>query len=168
MPQFILIGFGEIFTAITSYELFYSQVPEQMRSVCQSINLLCTSFGALAAAGFDSVLASWIPPNLNDGHLEYVFLVLGGLMVLNLVVYTLFARRFEYKTPEPVARPSKSGMSVSELEPELRATGPLDYLQSSVVTRASASGSRPNTLLGEDGAERGTAQDALLASNEAE
>ena len=71
VPQFLLIGCGEIapspelhaprpispdlgrcgeiFTAITSYELFYSQVPPHMRSVCQSINLLCTSFGALAA-----------------------------------------------------------------------------------------------------------------------
>jgi len=167
VPQFMLIGFGEIFTAITSYELFYSQVPEQMRSVCQSINLLCTSFGALSAAGLDSVLAVWIPPDLNNGHLEYVFMTLGGLMLLNLAIFAVLARRFEYSTPAHVearlSRSSAKSASLSELDPNLRATlgaGAGDYILSGAM--ASASGSRPGTLLTEDGNERGTTQDALL------
>ena len=49
-----------------------------MRSVCQSINLLCTAFGSLAAAGLNSIMAGWIPDNLNTGHLEYVFFVVSS------------------------------------------------------------------------------------------
>ena len=163
---------GEIFTAITSYELFYSQVPPHMRSVCQSINLLCTSFGALAAAGVDAVLAAWMPPDLNSGHLEYVFLVLGGLMLLNLAVYVPLARGFEYSEAS-VARPHASGLvrasakssTLSDLAPELRASGAGDYLHSGVVARAS--NSRAGSMLTEDGGERGTTRDALLGLAEA-
>jgi hypothetical protein len=54
------------------------QVPEGMRSVCQSINLLCTAFGSLAATGLNSAMAGWIPNDLNAGCLEGVFLVLSG------------------------------------------------------------------------------------------
>jgi len=167
VPQFLLIGCGEIFTAITSYELFYSQVPEHMRSVCQSINLLCTSFGSLAAAGVDSVLASWMPTNLNDGHLEYVFLVLGCMMVANVAVYVPLARGFVYSTPTHVlARASAKSSHLSELEPELRVSGAGDFIHSGAAVRASRSGSRSRagtmSMLTDDGAERGTTQDALL------
>ena len=60
-PQYMLVGMGEIFAAITCYELFYAEVPPGMRSVCQSINLLCTALGSLAAAGVNSVCAKWSP-----------------------------------------------------------------------------------------------------------
>ena len=97
-PQYMLIGFGEIFAAITCYELFYATVPPHMRSVCQSINLLCTAVGALAAAGLNSVCAAWIPNNLNDGHLDYVFFVLAGGMAANLVLFATIACTFERPT----------------------------------------------------------------------
>ena len=86
---------GEIFAAITCYELFYAEVPPQMRSVCQSINLLCTAFGALAAAGFNSVCAGWIPDNLNDGHLEVEFFTISALMLLMIPLWFWLAKRFE-------------------------------------------------------------------------
>ena len=54
-----------------------------MRSVCQSINLLCTAFGSLAAAGLNSACAAWIPNNLDHGKLDYVFFLLAGLMAAN-------------------------------------------------------------------------------------
>ena len=93
-PQYILIGLSEIFAAITCYELFYSTVPPHMRSVCQSINLLCTAFGSLAAAGLNSACAAWIPDNLNDGHLDYLFFLLAGLMAADLLLFTVVGRRF--------------------------------------------------------------------------
>jgi hypothetical protein len=78
-----------------------------MRSVCQSINLLCTSFGSLSAAGLNAVMSSWIPNDLNDGHLEYVFAVLALIMVLNTLAYAVVASRFQYREPRE-----------DELEPE--------------------------------------------------
>ena len=65
-----------------------------MRSVCQSINLLCTAFGSLAAAGLNSACAAWIPDNLNNGHLDYLFFLLAGLMAADLLLFTVVGRRF--------------------------------------------------------------------------
>ena len=41
-----------------------------MRSVCQSLNLLCTAVGSLAAASINAVCAPWIPDDLNRGRLD--------------------------------------------------------------------------------------------------
>lgn len=94
-PQYILIGFGEIFAAITCYELFYAAVPEHMRSVCQSINLLCTAFGSLAAAGLNSACSAWITDNLDVGHLDRIFFVLAATSVANMVLFAVVSVRFE-------------------------------------------------------------------------
>ena len=65
-----------------------------MRSVCQSVNLLCTSFGSLSASGLNSLLGSWITPNLNDGKLYLVFFTLGGLMLANAAAFAGLACSF--------------------------------------------------------------------------
>jgi len=107
-PQYVLIGFGEIFAAITCYELFYATVPAHMRSVCQSINLLCTAFGSLAAGGLTSACAAWLPNNLNQGHLEYLYFTLAGIMAVNIAIFAVVGPRFaaqlaqqEQVAPEP-------------------------------------------------------------------
>jgi len=108
-PQYVLIGLGEIFAAITCYELFYATVPAHMRSVCQSINLLCTAFGSLAAGGLNSACAAWLPNDLNNGHLEYLFFTLAGIMALNIAIYAVVGPRFAAQlaqhhqvSPEPM------------------------------------------------------------------
>jgi peptide/histidine transporter 3/4 len=45
IPQFILVGASEVFASVTALELFYTQSPESMRSVCQALNLVTTAFG---------------------------------------------------------------------------------------------------------------------------
>ena len=53
------------------------------------------AFGSLAAAGLNSACAAWIPDNLNDGHLDYVFFSLAGMMAANLALFATIARGFE-------------------------------------------------------------------------
>ena len=90
--------------AITCYELFYSTVPPHMRSVCQSINLLCTAFGSLAAAGLNSACAAWIPNNLDLGHLDYVFFLLAGLMGVNLLAFCTVCQTFDVQAAAAAGR----------------------------------------------------------------
>ena len=92
-----MIGIGEIFTSISSYELFYSQVPESMRSVCQALNLLTTSIGFIVTGGINSALSFWIPNNLNNGRLNYVYFLVSGLTLLAFFVYTYVSQSFVYK-----------------------------------------------------------------------
>lgn len=75
-PQYMLVGMSEIFTAITSYELFYAQVPAEMRSVCQAMNLLCTSIGSLSSAGFNALMARCVDRPLVHAHSPLLTLAL--------------------------------------------------------------------------------------------
>ncbi|KAF0692346.1 hypothetical protein As57867_016500, partial [Aphanomyces stellatus] len=81
LPQCFLVAIAEILVVIPSYDLFYTEVPESLRSVSQALNLLTTTLGAVVAGGTNSIFSFWIPMNLNDGHLEGVFFVLAALVL---------------------------------------------------------------------------------------
>ncbi len=96
-PQFILVGISEILISISSYELFYSEVPNNMRSVCQALNLLTTSLGSMLTGGINSIFSSWLPDNLNDGKLELVYFFIAGLAFLAYLALRVVSAGFKYK-----------------------------------------------------------------------
>ena len=58
---YILVGLAEVFTAITYYDLFYSEVPATMRSVCQVRTALLHVFLYLCFAVHGlGALALWL------------------------------------------------------------------------------------------------------------
>jgi len=152
-PQYMLVGMGEIFAAITCYELFYAEVPPHMRSVCQSINLLCTAFGSLAAAGFNSACNSWLPNNLNHGHLDYVFFLLGGVMLLNIGLYSFLASRFTPRSDLAAVEDARLSSA------HLGASGPICTLEGAVRLSHGRLSNRSSRLTAEH-------MDALLSSRE--
>ncbi|KAG1712440.1 hypothetical protein DVH05_000188 [Phytophthora capsici] len=120
-PQYVLVGFAEILTSISSYDLFYSEVPESMRSVCQALNLLTTTLGFIVAGALNSIFSFWIPSNLNDGHLEYIYFLMAFLVLILLVAFVVVSQSFEYHVPPP-GLDSVSGFSpaLSRAARELR------------------------------------------------
>lgn len=110
-PQYLLIGISEILTSISSYDLFYSEVPESMRSVCQALNLLTTSLGYIVAGAINSIFSFWITSDLNDGGLEYIFYVLALLVLFNLLAFIVVSQSFEYHIPPPDDKHMVSGFS---------------------------------------------------------
>eukprot|EP00936_MAST-01D_sp_MAST-1D-sp1_P001255 g1255.t1 len=119
--QFLLIGIGEIFTSISSYELFYSEVPESMRSVCQALNLLATCLGSFITGALNSVFVTWLPDNLNNGKLNIFFFVLAFLMFLNLLAFMRVSPGFKYKDQTLVDErvPSRRELNASRLSNDL-------------------------------------------------
>jgi len=93
-PQYLLIAAGEVFTAITTYELFYCTLPPHLRSIGQAINLLTTAFGALGVVGLSAAFANLTPANLNNGQLEVEFFAIGGLMLATLPLWIFVSNRF--------------------------------------------------------------------------
>eukprot|EP00602_Paraphysomonas_sp_CaronLab_P012061 CAMPEP_0185040878 /NCGR_PEP_ID=MMETSP1103-20130426/39487_1 /TAXON_ID=36769 /ORGANISM="Paraphysomonas bandaiensis, Strain Caron Lab Isolate" /LENGTH=538 /DNA_ID=CAMNT_0027580373 /DNA_START=191 /DNA_END=1807 /DNA_ORIENTATION=+ len=110
IPQFCLIGVAEILASITSLEFFYSQAPQSMRSVSQALNLFTTALGAWVVIPLLYIVNSggegkeWVPENIDDGHLEYYFFLLAGLMVLNQILFSYISEGYEYKTEEELSR----------------------------------------------------------------
>ena len=108
IPQYMLIGAGEVFTFIGQLEFFYDQAPDAMRSLMSALSLTTVALGNYLSTLLVTIVTSistrngspgWIPNNLNWGHLDYFFWLLAVLSVLNIGVYLVVAQWYTYKKP---------------------------------------------------------------------
>lgn len=108
VPQYFLIGCAEVFTFIGQLEFFYEQAPDAMRSMCSALSLTTVALGNYLSSLLVTIVTSistkngklgWIPDNLNYGHVDYFFWLLGVLSVLNLIAYLVIANWYTYKRP---------------------------------------------------------------------
>lgn len=90
------IGIAECMVAATYYDFFYSQVPAEMRSVCQALQMLTTSLGTMVGAVINSICISWLPNNLNDGHQDYLYYVNAAFMLIFWAIFVVVSRGFQY------------------------------------------------------------------------
>jgi peptide/histidine transporter 3/4 len=106
IPQYFLVGASEVFTFIGQLEFFYDQSPDAMRSLCSALSLLTIALGNYLSSLIVTVVmfatasggkTGWIPDNLNEGHLDYYYLVLALLSFLNLLAYVSCAHWYKYK-----------------------------------------------------------------------
>ncbi|CAN6442986.1 unnamed protein product [Victoria cruziana] len=106
VPQYFLVGAAEVFTFIGQLEFFYDQAPDAMRSMCSALSLTTVALGNYLSTLLVTIVTKvttrhgklgWIPDNLNHGHLDYFFLLLVVLSVLNFLVYLCLARWYKYK-----------------------------------------------------------------------
>ncbi|XP_042511884.1 protein NRT1/ PTR FAMILY 8.1-like [Macadamia integrifolia] len=106
IPQYFLIGCSEVFTFIGQLEFFYEQAPDSMRSLCSALSLTTIALGNFLSTLLVNIVTSitkrngnpgWIPDNLNRGHIDYFFLLLAIMSIVNLIVYIFIARWFTYK-----------------------------------------------------------------------
>lgn len=108
IPQYMLIGAGEVFTFIGQIEFFYDQAPDAMRSLMSALSLTTVALGNYLSTLLVTIVTSisarngspgWIPNNLNQGHLDYFFWLLAVLSVLNIGAYLIVAHWYTYKKP---------------------------------------------------------------------
>ncbi|KAM4072642.1 hypothetical protein ACB094_11G153400 [Castanea mollissima] len=98
LPQYILTGLVEIFAYVGLQELFYSQMPEAMRSIGSALNLSVNGIGNLASSAIISMVQTISSnDNLNRAHLNHFYWVLAGIGALNFCFFLWIAKRFEYK-----------------------------------------------------------------------
>ncbi|CAH8332397.1 unnamed protein product [Eruca vesicaria subsp. sativa] len=109
LPQYSLLGIGDVFNAIGLLEFFYDQSPEEMQSLGTTFftsgiglgnflnSFLVTMVDKITSKGGGK---SWIGDNLNDSRLDYYY---GFLMVISIVNMCLFlwaASNYVYKIDE--------------------------------------------------------------------
>ncbi|KAK3035695.1 hypothetical protein RJ639_032567 [Escallonia herrerae] len=106
IPQLVLAGLSEAFFFVGQNELFYSQSPENMRSMAASF-VFCAFAGS---SYFSSFLASvvqsatrrgagesWLAEDLNKGRLDYFYYLVAGLEALNLGYFLVCSKWYKYK-----------------------------------------------------------------------
>jgi dipeptide/tripeptide permease len=106
LPQYVLLGIGEVFITIGLIEFFYEQSPEGMQSLGTTFftsgvgvgnfmnSLLVTVVDRITRCGGRK---SWIGDNLNDSRLDNYYAFLLVLLVLNFALFMWIATWYKYK-----------------------------------------------------------------------
>lgn len=90
-----------------------------MRSVSQAMNLFTNALGSWLTIPLTLLVnvnpnKEWIASNVDDGHLEYYFFLLAGLMALAQIVYGSISAGFEYADPEILQELSKQTRATAD------------------------------------------------------
>jgi len=99
IPYF-LIGVSECLISVPLYDISYNEVPEELRSTTQAVQLFMTAISGAIAGAISKSLSSYIKNNLNQSHIEYQYYVAAGLAVVALPWFMYSSRNFKYKAKD--------------------------------------------------------------------
>ncbi|KAL2895813.1 Protein NRT1/ PTR FAMILY 3.1 [Bienertia sinuspersici] len=110
VPQYCIHGLAEVFMNVAHLEFLYDQAPESMRSTAAALYCLTTSMGNYLGTMVVSLVHNytgkqhnWLPDrNLNKGRLEYYYLLVTGIQVINFIYYVICAWFYTDKPLEQV------------------------------------------------------------------
>ncbi|KAL8214649.1 hypothetical protein R6Q57_004098 [Mikania cordata] len=106
VPQYVLMGVSDVFAIVGLQELFYDQVPDDMRSMGAAAYLSVVGVGSFMSSALISMIQAitawrgdeWLKgDNMNRAHLDYFYWFLACLSGISLVFYVIFAKGFVYK-----------------------------------------------------------------------
>lgn len=105
VPQFFLVGAGEAFVYVGQLEFFIREAPEKMKSMSTGLFLSTISMGFFVSSLLVSLVdevteGSWLRSNFNEGKLDYFYLMLAVLGLLNFLVFVTVAMRHQYKNQQ--------------------------------------------------------------------
>ncbi|KAJ0987098.1 hypothetical protein J5N97_005454 [Dioscorea zingiberensis] len=104
IPQYALIGASEVFMYVGQLEFFNGQAPDGVKSFGSSLCMASISLGNYVSIMLVTIVMSvtkdgdrpgWIPGNLNSGHLDRFFFLLGGLTLLDFLFYLVCAKWYK-------------------------------------------------------------------------
>jgi peptide/histidine transporter 3/4 len=110
---FALIGISECLISVPLTELCYSEVPAELRSTAQALNLFMTACSGAMTAAVTVAFSEYTPQNLNDGHMEFNYYAGAVLAAVALPVFVHVAYHFKSIN---VAIPSDSLLEDDHLE----------------------------------------------------
>ncbi|MCO5580827.1 hypothetical protein L7F22_034700 [Adiantum nelumboides] len=109
VPEFALLGLAQFLSGVGLMEFFYSYAPLSLRSLGSAFSLTGTALGSYVSSflvWLVMVVSSgggkddgWLPAELNDGHLDYFFWLLGALGFLNFLCFLRCAASFMRSRP---------------------------------------------------------------------
>ncbi|KAG1369885.1 protein NRT1/ PTR FAMILY 5.10-like [Cocos nucifera] len=111
LPLYVLNAIVFVLAFVGLQELFYDQVPNEMRSLglalYASVSGIGEFFGGFLVFVIDKVTGSrgesWFSDNLNHAHLDYFYWLLAVLTFIQLGLYLYFARSYVHKKNVPIA-----------------------------------------------------------------
>ncbi|KAK8552606.1 hypothetical protein V6N13_120993 [Hibiscus sabdariffa] len=104
-PQYILFGLSEVFTLVGLQELFYDQVPNELRSVGLALYSSIFGVGSFLSSFLISAIEnitggdgrdSWFANNLNRAHLDYYYWLLAALSAIGFALFLCSSKSYIY------------------------------------------------------------------------
>ncbi|KAK4411273.1 protein NRT1/ PTR FAMILY 7.3 [Sesamum angolense] len=104
IPQYVLVGVSEAFIYVAQWEFFASQIPDRLKSLGIGLSMSSSALGSYLCTIILTLVMKvtskhgkpgWIPPNLNEGHLDRFFFLSAALIAFDLVLFITCANRFK-------------------------------------------------------------------------
>jgi len=108
VPQYCLHGLADVFMSVGLFEFLYDQSPESMRSSATALYCIVIALGSYAGTLVVSLVhkysgkeENWLPDrNLNRGRLDYYYLLVSAIQVLNIIYFGICVWFYTYKPLE--------------------------------------------------------------------
>ncbi|OWF40362.1 solute carrier family 15 member 4-like [Mizuhopecten yessoensis] len=106
VPEFALVGASEVFASISGLEFAYSEAPDFMQGLVMGLFLMTSGIGnyvsslILVIVKAASTSDPWFPDEINEGKAEYLFFLIGGLMVVNFLIFIIIAKAYKTRASE--------------------------------------------------------------------
>ena len=118
---YCLIGLAEVFVVVALLEFLYQEAPDAMKSIGSSYAAMAGGLGCFIASLLSNIVKSitgndadgrpsWLAQNVNEGRFDYYFWLLSVLGFINFCCFLVCARRYEYRTKEPIQREHVLGL----------------------------------------------------------
>ncbi|XP_030843323.1 solute carrier family 15 member 4-like [Strongylocentrotus purpuratus] len=101
IPQYVLMAAADVFVYISSLEFAFRQSPRSMQAIATGIFLFYATIGQIVAILIVPLINTittddpWYPHEINDGHLNYYFLVLTAISLTNLIMFCLVEKFYK-------------------------------------------------------------------------
>ncbi|CAJ2655626.1 unnamed protein product [Trifolium pratense] len=107
IPQYMLLGVAEAFVNVAQMKFFTSETPNGLESMGMGLSMFSSAIGCYVGnfiltvvnkiTSSDKGQHGWVSPNLNDGHLDRFFFLTAFLIIIDLIVYIVCAKRYKGK-----------------------------------------------------------------------
>lgn len=111
-PQFVLLGFCEVFTIVGHTEFYNTESPQKMKSIGNSLQFLLVAFSNYAGTVIINIVqkvsqtvgkTDSMNNYINKGKLDYYYFLIAGLSALNLVYLLFCVKSYRYKPTRSVS-----------------------------------------------------------------
>ncbi|KAD5803034.1 hypothetical protein R6Q59_024728 [Mikania micrantha] len=98
VPQYVLLGLAEAFNVIGLLDYCYSELPKNMSSIAMAVFTLSSAVAGLVGSLLVNIVdlttsrgghVSWLSSDIDEGHLDYYYWLLGFLNLLNFLYFLI-------------------------------------------------------------------------------
>ncbi|XP_033644420.1 solute carrier family 15 member 4-like [Asterias rubens] len=103
LPQFTFSGVAEAFIRVAGLEFAYLEGPDNLKGLSTGLYILMSGVGSYILARILvlivnalSTASPWYVSEINDGHMEYFYLILAGVLLFDMLYLYLISRNYDY------------------------------------------------------------------------